>query len=168
MKVHTWHGTEANRSRGRDWNAVDVGPMRYLLMELAAAGRAKGLHFGIHYSIHGRCKPLWLIDKPGFVSERLSLQLKHVVTHVEPGIIFSTVECEMSSEQRQSPDLLAWLLGESRAEESIRVDCQAYFGSCLTCRNPQRRLATDRRLTPRSGCACQERNAAVPFSIWAK
>src|ERR1051326_3991213 len=47
-----WRSSEANRTWGRPWNAVDIGPKRDLLLDLMLAGRRKGLHMGIYYSLY--------------------------------------------------------------------------------------------------------------------
>ncbi|NLH44075.1 MAG: alpha-L-fucosidase, partial [Planctomycetes bacterium] len=47
-----WPSKEANRSWGRPWNSVDIGPGRDLLGELTTAVRAKGIHMGIYYSLY--------------------------------------------------------------------------------------------------------------------
>ncbi len=117
-----WHSAEANRSWGRAWNAVDIGPKRDVLMDLTTAGRAKGLHMGIYYSLYEWYNPFWLHDKPRFVSEHLFPQFKDVVTHVQPDIIFSDGEWEISSEEWRSPELLAWLFNESPVADKIVID----------------------------------------------
>ena len=82
----------------------------------------KGLHMGIYYSLYEWYNPLWLHDKPRYVSEHLFPQFKDVVTHVEPDIIFSDGEWEMSSEEWRSPELLAWLFNESPVADKIVID----------------------------------------------
>jgi len=58
-----WRSEEANRTWGRAWNSVDVGPKRDLLLDLSEAGRRKGLHMGIYYSLYEWYNPLWLSDR---------------------------------------------------------------------------------------------------------
>jgi len=117
-----WHSAEANRSWGRAWNSVDVGPRRDLLMDLSAAGRAKGLHMGIYYSLYEWYNPIWLTDKARYVSEHLFPQFKDVVTHAQPDIVFSDGEWELSSAEWRSAELLAWLFNESPVADKIVVD----------------------------------------------
>jgi alpha-L-fucosidase len=47
-----WRSAEANRSWGRPWNSVDIGPKRDLVLDLTEAGRSKGLQMGIYYSLY--------------------------------------------------------------------------------------------------------------------
>jgi hypothetical protein len=44
------------------------------------------------------------------------------VKHVEPSIIFSDGEWEMTSEQWRSPELLSWLLNESPVREEVVIN----------------------------------------------
>lgn len=117
-----WRSAEANRSWGRAWNSVDIGPKRDLVLELAEAGRRKGLQMGIYYSLYEWYNPLWLTDKERYVTQHLFPQFKDVVTHVKPAIIFSDGEWELTSAQWRSPELLAWLYNESLVKDSVVVD----------------------------------------------
>ena len=117
-----WRSKEANRSWGRPWNSVDIGPRRDLLLDLMEAGRAKGLHMGIYYSLYEWYNPLWLTDKPRYVSEHLMPQFKDVVNHAKPAIIFSDGEWELTSAEWRSPELLAWLFNESPVRDEVVVD----------------------------------------------
>jgi len=117
-----WKSAEANRSWGRPWNSVDIGPKRDLLLDLTEAGRRKGLHMGIYYSLYEWYNPLWLTNKPKYVSDHLFPQFKDVVTHARPEIIFSDGEWEQSSAEWRSPELLAWLFNESPVAGNVVID----------------------------------------------
>ena len=75
-----WRSAEANRSWGRPWNAVDIGPRRDLLAELTEAGRRRGLHMGIYYSLYEWYNPLWLSDRARYVTEHMMPQFNLVVS----------------------------------------------------------------------------------------
>jgi alpha-L-fucosidase len=117
-----WRSQEANRAWGRPWNAVDIGPRRDVLGDLAKAGRKRGLHMGIYYSLYEWYNPWWLSDKPRYVREHLFPQFQDVVKHVEPEIVFSDGEWELTSEEWHSPELLAWLLNESPVRDQVVID----------------------------------------------
>ena len=117
-----WRSEQANRAWGRAWNAVDVGPKRDVLGDLAKAGRKRGLHMGIYYSLYEWYNPLWLSDKPRYVRQHMFPQFQDVVKHVEPEIIFSDGEWELTSDEWHSPELLAWLYNESPVREQVVVD----------------------------------------------
>src|SRR5712692_7446528 len=53
-----WRNAEANKTWGRPWNAVDVGPKRDIALDLMEAGRRKNLHMGIYYSLYEWYNPL--------------------------------------------------------------------------------------------------------------
>jgi alpha-L-fucosidase len=117
-----WKNAQANKVWGRPWNSVDIGPKRDLLLELTEAGRRKGLHMGIYYSLYEWYNPLWLTDRKRYVSEHLFPQFKDVVTHAKPEIIFSDGEWEMTSEEWRAPELLAWLFNESPVADRVVID----------------------------------------------
>ena len=84
-----WRNEQANKTWGRPWNAVDIGPKRDIALDLMEAGRRKGLHMGIYYSLYEWYNPLWLSDKKRYVAEHMFPQFKDAVTHLKPSIIFS-------------------------------------------------------------------------------
>jgi alpha-L-fucosidase len=117
-----WKSAEANRSWGRPWNAVDIGPKRDLLSDLTEAGRRKGLEMGIYYSLYEWYNPIWLTDKKRYVTEHMFPQFKDVVTRAKPSIIFSDGEWELPSEEWHARDLLAWLYSDSPVAGHVVID----------------------------------------------
>ena len=117
-----WRSAEANRTWGRPWNAVDIGPKRDLLLDLMLAGRRKGLHMGIYYSLYEWYNPLYLADRKRYVAEHMIPQFKDVVTHAQPSIIFSDGEWDATSDEWRSPELLAWLFNESPVKDEVVID----------------------------------------------
>ena len=117
-----WPSKEASATWGRPWNAVEIGPHRDLLGDLSDAVRRKGLRMGIYYSLYEWYNPLWLKDKPRYVSEHMFPQFKDAVTRYKPSIIFSDGEWEMTSAEWHSPELLAWLFNESPVKDEVVID----------------------------------------------
>lgn len=117
-----WPSAEASRTWGRPWNAVEVGPKRDLLGELAAATRERGLKFGFYYSLYEWFNPLWLKDRPRYVTEHMIPQFKDVVTRYQPAIIFSDGEWDMPAKDWHSEELLAWLYNESPSRADVIVN----------------------------------------------
>ena len=117
-----WPSAEASRTWGRPWNAVEIGPRRDLMRELADATRARGMKFGFYYSLYEWFNPLWLADRPRYVAEHMIPQFKDVVTRYEPAIIFSDGEWEMESKDWRSEELLAWLFNESPARTDVVIN----------------------------------------------
>jgi alpha-L-fucosidase len=117
-----WPNEQANRAFGRPWNAAEIGPKRDLLGDLSGAVRNKGLKMGIYYSLYEWFNPLWLTDKPRYVTEHMHPQFKDVVTRYKPSIIFTDGEWEMTSAEWKSTELLAWLFNESPVKDEVVID----------------------------------------------
>ncbi len=117
-----WPSAEADRSWGKPWNSVSVGPKRDLLGDLTNAVRARGLKMGIYYSLYEWYNPLWLSDKPRYVTEHMHPQFKDVVTRYKPATIFSDGEWDLTSAEWRSPELLAWLFNESPVKDEVAID----------------------------------------------
>jgi alpha-L-fucosidase len=117
-----WPSKEASATWGRPWNAVETGPKRDLLGDLSESVRRKGLKMGVYYSLYEWYNPLWLSDKPRYVTEHMIPQFKDLVTHYKPAIIFSDGEWELTSAQWHSPEMLAWLFNESPVKDEVVVN----------------------------------------------
>ena len=117
-----WPSTEASRTWGRPWNAMEIGPKRDLLGELAAATRRRGLRFGLYYSLYEWFNPLWKVDRARYVAEHMMPQFKDVVTRYHPAIIFSDGDWDLPSKDWRSEELLAWLFNESPSMEDVVVN----------------------------------------------
>ncbi|HYG23766.1 MAG TPA: alpha-L-fucosidase [Verrucomicrobiae bacterium] len=117
-----WPNEDANRSWGRPWNSVDIGPKRDLLGDLTTAVRRQGLKMGIYYSLYEWFNPLWLKDQKQYATEHMHPQFKDVVTRYSPSIIFSDGEWDISSSDWRSPELLAWLFNESPSRHDVVIN----------------------------------------------
>lgn len=117
-----WPSAEASRTWGRPWNAVEIGPKRDLLGDLAKATRAQGLKFGFYYSLYEWFNPLWKSDRTRFVNEHMMPQFKDVVTRYQPSIIFSDGEWDLPSKDWRSEELLAWLFNETACKDDVVIN----------------------------------------------
>jgi len=117
-----WPSAEASRTWGRPWNAVEIGPKRDLMGELADATRARGMKFGFYYSLYEWFNPLWLKDRARYVTEHMTPQFKDVVTRYAPAIIFSDGEWDLPSKDWKSEELLAWLFNESPSRAEVVIN----------------------------------------------
>ncbi|MGE5293743.1 MAG: alpha-L-fucosidase [Solirubrobacterales bacterium] len=117
-----WPSQEANKSWGRPWNSVDIGPGRDLLGDLTTAVRAKGIHMGFYYSLYEWYNPLWVTDRAMYVDKHMFPQFKDLVTRYKPEVIFSDGEWDMHSKEWRSEELMAWLFNESPVKDSVVID----------------------------------------------
>ncbi len=117
-----WPSAEASRTWGRAWNALEIGPRRDLMGELATATRAAGLKFGFYYSLYEWFNPLWLKDRPRYVTEHMIPQFKDVVSRYAPAIIFADGEWDLPSKDWKSEELLAWLFNESPSKAEVVIN----------------------------------------------
>jgi alpha-L-fucosidase len=133
-----WPSAEASRTWGRPWNAMEIGPRRDLMGELAQATRDHGMKFGFYYSLYEWYNPLWKSDRQRYVDEHMIPQFKDVVTRYEPAIIFADGEWDMPSSDWKSEPLLAWLFNESSCREKVVIndrwgkDCRHKHGGYWT------------------------------------
>lgn len=117
-----WPSADANRTWGRPWNSVDIGPKRDLLGDLGEAVRKRGMKYGFYYSLYEWYNPLWLKDRKEYVTKHMHPQFKDVVSRYSPAIIFSDGEWDMPSSDWKSEELLAWLFNESPCKDEVVIN----------------------------------------------
>ena len=117
-----WPSAEASRTWGRPWNALEIGPKRDLMSDLAQATRARGMKFGFYYSLYEWFNPLWQSDHARYVAEHMTPQFKDVVTRYKPAIIFSDGEWDLPSKDWKSEELLAWLFNDSPVKDEVVIN----------------------------------------------
>ena len=83
---------EASRTWGRPWNAVETGPKRDLLGDLASAVRKKGMKFGFYYSLYEWFNPLWKSDRKRYVAEHPGTFFYHRPSYRDQTWIPATLE----------------------------------------------------------------------------
>jgi alpha-L-fucosidase len=118
-----WPSKEASAARGFPWNAVETGPQRDLLGDLAKSIRARtDLRFCTYYSLYEWYNPLWLKDHEAYATQHMWPQFKDLVQRYKPEMIWSDGDWELSPEDWHAQQLLAWLYDSSAAKDSIFVD----------------------------------------------
>ena len=117
-----WPSKTANKTWGRLWNSVDIGPKRDLLGDLSGSVRKAGLKMGIYYSLYEWFNPLWKIDRKRYVAEHMTPQFKDVVSRYRPSLIFSDGEWDMPDTDWKSPEILAWLFNESPSRQDVVIN----------------------------------------------
>jgi alpha-L-fucosidase len=117
-----WPSKEASATWARPWNALETGPRRDVLGDLTDAVRRKGLRMGFYYSLYEWYNPLYLADRPRYVSQHMFPQFKDLVTRYRPSIIFGDGEWDQPAAAWRTPELLAWLLNESPVRDDVVIN----------------------------------------------
>lgn len=132
-----------------NWNAMDVGPTRDIVGELAKALRnTTDLHFGVYHSLYEWFNPLWLADEASNFTTQLFPHAKSVpelhelVETYQPDVVWSDgVGPVPSSDYWGSKQFLAWLYNESPVRDAVVVNDRwgpeaiCKHGGFYTCRD---------------------------------
>jgi len=111
-----------------NWNAMDRGPKRDLVGDLAKEVRAHNLTFGLYHSMYEWFNPLYLEDKKNnfttrnFVTTKTMPELHEIVEKYEPDVIFSDGEWETTEEYWGSKEFLTWLYNDSPVKDTVVVN----------------------------------------------
>nr|VZI07040.1 unnamed protein product [Spirometra erinaceieuropaei] len=130
-----------------NWNAVDVGPRRDLVGELAQAIRTKtGMQFGVYHSLFEWFNPLYLADessnytKQSFVDQKTMPELYDLVERYRPSVIWSDGS-PGTSDYWKAKEFLAWLYNDSPVKDFVVAndrwgsDVECKHGDFLTCQD---------------------------------
>lgn len=96
------------------WNSMETGPKRDLVGALEKSVRAKGLRFGLYYSLPEWEHPLhaWYSDPPDsigrYVEQHMIPQFKELVQSYKPDLLFTDGEWFNSAEQWHARELISW------------------------------------------------------------
>ncbi|CAF4847077.1 unnamed protein product [Rotaria sp. Silwood1] len=123
-----------------NWNAMDVGPKRDLLGDLANAIRNRtDIVFGLYHSMYEWFHPLYLEDKQNgfqtqyFPNMKTLPELKEIVENYKPSVIWSDGDWEASDTYWNSTGFLAWLYNESPVKDTVVVNDR--WGNGIPCRH---------------------------------
>ncbi|CAH1777897.1 unnamed protein product [Owenia fusiformis] len=128
-----------------NWNALDNGPHRDVLGELARAVKKSGIHFGAYHSLYEWFNPLYRNDKGNnyktddYVQEKLLPELIDLVTKYEPEVLWTDGHWDTDSTYWKSKEFLAWLYNKSPVRATVVIndrwgtDADCKHGGFLTC-----------------------------------
>ncbi|KZS15372.1 Plasma alpha-L-fucosidase [Daphnia magna] len=132
-----------------NWNAVDVGPKRDLVGDLANAIRNNtDLKFGLYHSLYEWFHPLYVKDKDNnwntqdFVKSKTMPELYEIVNKYQPSVIWSDGDWEPNDKYWNSTDFIAWLYNDSPVKKEVVVNDR--WGSGTTCKHGDIYTCTDR------------------------
>ncbi|PVD39018.1 hypothetical protein C0Q70_01645 [Pomacea canaliculata] len=121
-----------------NWNAMDVGPNRDLVGELAAAIREKtDIHFGVYHSLFEWFNPLFEEDQrnnfttQNFVFTKTMPELYELVNTYKPEIVWSDGDWMVEDTYWNATHFLAWLYNDSPVKDTVVVNDR--WGSNIRC-----------------------------------
>jgi len=135
-----------------NWNAMDVGPKRDILGDLATSIKQttsphthQALKFGVYHSMFEWYNPAFMQDAKNnfttreFVTSKCIPELYDLVNKYEPDVIWSDGSWDAHSDYWTSTDFLAWLSTESTVKDTViwndrwGNDCMCKHGGFWTC-----------------------------------
>jgi alpha-L-fucosidase len=114
-----WPSKDASRDWGFAWNAAERGPHRDLLGDLFTAIRKTSVHPGLYYSLYEWYNPLWLKNRPQYISQHMWPQMKDVINTYKPEVFWTDGEWDETAETWKSKQFLAWMYNESPVKDKV-------------------------------------------------
>jgi alpha-L-fucosidase len=109
-----------------NWNAMDSGPHRDILGDLANSIRNRtDIKFGLYHSLFEWFNPLYLEDKANgfktnnYVVDVALVQLKEIINGYKPEVLWSDGDWEAPDTYWNSTGFLAWLYNESPVKDMV-------------------------------------------------
>ncbi|MCR9246026.1 MAG: alpha-L-fucosidase [bacterium] len=117
-----WPSKVASEVRGYPWNAMEVGPKRDLLGELATAVKQRGIKFGLYYSFMEWHNPIYGKSISDYVERVMFPQIKDLITRYQPSVFWPDGEWNHPDATWRSPQILRWLYDNVKNPDEFVVN----------------------------------------------
>lgn len=132
-----------------NWNAVDSGPHRDILGDLANSIRNRtDIKFGLYHSLFEWFNPLYLQDKASgfktddYVVDVALVELKEIINEYKPEVLWSDGDWEAPDSYWNSTGFLAWLYNDSPVKDSVVTNDR--WGKGVSCHHGGYYTCSDR------------------------
>jgi len=122
-----------------NWNSFDNGPHSDIVGDLAKAMRARGVRFGLYYSLMAWFHPLYMRDQSNkwttqeYVRDVITHQLSEIINTYRPDVLWSDTDTQASPQYWNATEFIAWLYNESPVKDTVVTNDR--WGDGTSCRH---------------------------------